>query len=69
MPNDNRWSGLWKTRDGTLVNIATVKFSEEIILGKVLKSDITTIWNAQTGNHIENTNLDLISRKRDEELW
>jgi len=69
MPNDNKWSGLWRTRNGTLVNIAVLKFSDNIVLGKILKDDVVTVWNSETGNHLENENLDLISRKRDEELW
>ena len=69
MPNDNKWSGLWRTRNGTLVNIAVPKFSDNIVLGKILKDDVVTVWNSETGNHLENENLDLISRKRDEELW
>lgn len=63
----NKWSGIWRTRNGKMVEIAEKPFSHEIILGKIVDGGIMSVWNYTNGNHLEDSNLDLMIKKRPEE--
>ena len=64
----NKWTGIWKTRNGTVVEISASKaFDDGKMIGKIVKYNMITVWNTMTGNHIADENLDLVTRKRDED--
>jgi hypothetical protein len=67
MKDVNRWTGTWCTRNGTIVEIASKAFNDGIVIGKIIDNNIVSMWNATTGNHVENTDLDLVIKKRDED--
>lgn len=66
----NNWIGTWKTRNGTVVEISASKaFDDGMMIGKLVKHNLVTVWRAKDGNHIADENLDLITRKRDEDTF
>lgn len=66
----NNWKGTWKTRNGTVVEIsASNAFDDGIMVGKLVKHNLVTVWRTKDGNHIADENLDLITRKRDEDTF
>jgi hypothetical protein len=60
----NQWKGIWKTRSGVVVEILNnqdLNNGNNIMIGRLIKLGLVTVWDKETGNHFDDSSLDLVN--------